>query len=849
MGSYLGHILIREGIISVNQLRAAIKEQKRTGRRLYRVLIDLGYASEQQLVDFLSKEYCFPIINLDEFEVDPVALNLIPKRIALRHNLVPINHLGSTLFVAMSDPSDLVTVDDLRFATGCDIKPVIAPEQAIKNTIEKYYSTENRLDEQKAEENSISEVEAKREDRESNAARSKWVEFIRQVEKSSHEARREREIVAVRSYAVPSPQDSNIAREKEELCPQASQEGEKEETLDLLSLFYRGEVEQQKEEGINHPTEQKEEIIGPSASTSQDVDSTAGEWESSRAWDEEESFKPDSLFYYATYIKIQEDVGPEVKKEDEKTLELSFASEEGKATYKEDGKLAFKARLETRQEECGFEPYSFSFYSTDVPEQEEKVASNAKMEEELELSAVSSQERVSLKKEKEMDFESPQDKGIESFNLPSYGGEPVREQERTVLEIEQKSVEASESGGFNFLEYESPCEFDSGETERGEPFKPNDHLSQKGDAPPPLIDRHSIQENVVVHKENAFSPYPEPREKEAKVPSDQGAILVIDDSPTIQKIVSITLERQGYRILIASDGMQALARFNEVVPDLIFLDIELPHMDGYQVCKVIKGNGLTKDVPVIMLFERDRFFDRVRGCMAGATNYITKPFQPATLLQAVEKHCRKRGAKQLHLKDKHTKSAPFSVEDIRVSDGKRGKSGLLAQDGEVLSQSEIEQSVVLQDRLILVLSKLEQLMVRLEKAYKQPILAIQLLSEIVNRVVEFSETVHGDDTETIHIAKALTRERDKYPMLQLLHTLENRVSVQTAMNLFNGWAGDQRDRKEIFSKICQGMISILESYCSLLSTFFRSSRMCDEWRGAYGVFLFDLKQVMNKIQF
>jgi type IV pilus assembly protein PilB len=138
MSSYLGHILIREGIISLNQLRAAIEEQKRTGGRLYRVLIDLGYVSEQQLVDYLSKEYCFPVINLDEFEVDPVVLNLIPKRNALKHNLVPVNHLGSTLFVAMSDPSDIVTVDDLRFATGCDIKPVIAPEQAIKNTIEKY---------------------------------------------------------------------------------------------------------------------------------------------------------------------------------------------------------------------------------------------------------------------------------------------------------------------------------------------------------------------------------------------------------------------------------------------------------------------------------------------------------------------------------------------------------------------------------------------------------------------------------------------------------------------------------------------------------------------------------------
>jgi hypothetical protein len=140
-------------------------------------------------------------------------------------------------------------------------------------------------------------------------------------------------------------------------------------------------------------------------------------------------------------------------------------------------------------------------------------------------------------------------------------------------------------------------------------------------------------------------------------------------------------------------------------------------------------------------------------------------------------------------------------------------------------------------------------MVQIENAYKQPILAIQLLSEIINQVVEFSETLQRADTEAVHLVKALARGRDTYPMLQLLHTQKNRLSVQTAANLFNGWAGDLRDRQDLFIQICRGMFSILESYLSLFATYVRSSRLRGHWGEAYNVFLGDLNRVMNKIQF
>jgi twitching motility two-component system response regulator PilG len=114
-------------------------------------------------------------------------------------------------------------------------------------------------------------------------------------------------------------------------------------------------------------------------------------------------------------------------------------------------------------------------------------------------------------------------------------------------------------------------------------------------------------------------------------------VLVVDDSPTIRKLVSVTLERQGYRVVTASGGVEAMGRLKEIVPDLILLDITMPHMDGYQLCRLIKGDELTRKVPVIMLSGKDGFFDKVRGRMVGASEYITKPFEPALLLQTVER--------------------------------------------------------------------------------------------------------------------------------------------------------------------------------------------------------------------
>jgi twitching motility two-component system response regulator PilG len=117
-------------------------------------------------------------------------------------------------------------------------------------------------------------------------------------------------------------------------------------------------------------------------------------------------------------------------------------------------------------------------------------------------------------------------------------------------------------------------------------------------------------------------------------------VLVIDDSNTIRRSAEIFLKQGGYDVLLAEDGFDALSKVNDHDPDLIFCDILMPRLDGYQTCAIIKRNTKFTGVPVIMLSSKDGLFDKARGRMVGSEAYLTKPFTKDQLLQAVEQHRR-----------------------------------------------------------------------------------------------------------------------------------------------------------------------------------------------------------------
>jgi twitching motility two-component system response regulator PilG len=112
-------------------------------------------------------------------------------------------------------------------------------------------------------------------------------------------------------------------------------------------------------------------------------------------------------------------------------------------------------------------------------------------------------------------------------------------------------------------------------------------------------------------------------------------VLAVDDSPIIRRLVKITLEREGYRIITAADGQEGLAKVISEMPDLVMLDISMPNMNGYQLCETIKTNQLTANIPVIMLSGRDEAADREMGRKVGSSGYIIKPFEPDELVMYV----------------------------------------------------------------------------------------------------------------------------------------------------------------------------------------------------------------------
>ena len=115
-------------------------------------------------------------------------------------------------------------------------------------------------------------------------------------------------------------------------------------------------------------------------------------------------------------------------------------------------------------------------------------------------------------------------------------------------------------------------------------------------------------------------------------------VLLVDDSRVVQKIVVMTLWRERIEVVTASDGLGALAGIADTQPDLMLLDILLPHMDGYQVCQVVRHHQDYRDLPIVLLSGKDSMVDRVRGRLAGSTDYISKPFDTAELVWTVKRY-------------------------------------------------------------------------------------------------------------------------------------------------------------------------------------------------------------------
>src|SRR5579872_1958170 len=142
MSQRLGDLLVKEKIITPEQLEQAIKVQKEQNCRLGSALVKLSFLTDEDVTNFLSRQYGVPAINLSYFEIDSSVVKLIPYDTAKRYQILPLSRVGASLTIAMVDPTNVFAMDDIKFMTGFNIEPVVASESAILEGIEKAYGTD-----------------------------------------------------------------------------------------------------------------------------------------------------------------------------------------------------------------------------------------------------------------------------------------------------------------------------------------------------------------------------------------------------------------------------------------------------------------------------------------------------------------------------------------------------------------------------------------------------------------------------------------------------------------------------------------------------------------------------------
>src|SRR6266513_4716443 len=139
MAVRIGELLLKEKLITPEQLQQALGQQKSNGGKLGYNLVKMGFVKDEQITALLSKQYGVPAISLAQFKIDPTIVKLVPTETARKYQMIPLSRNGSTLTIAMTDPTNVFAMDDIKFMTGFNVEPVVASESAIAEAISKFY--------------------------------------------------------------------------------------------------------------------------------------------------------------------------------------------------------------------------------------------------------------------------------------------------------------------------------------------------------------------------------------------------------------------------------------------------------------------------------------------------------------------------------------------------------------------------------------------------------------------------------------------------------------------------------------------------------------------------------------
>jgi len=473
----LAKLLVGKGLVSIDQIREAVEEQRSSGSGLGDSLVKLGHIPETELLESMGKYFGIPVMDLDSRSIEPEVLNLIPRGTAAEQSLIPVSLVGADLIVAVSDPSNILLLDDLGFITGKHIVPVIASERAIMAKITEYYG-----------EGDGREPESPGKLPRAGKARS-VEDLMRELEEFTGE-----KAAASGSETTDEPVGLDSDMSDEALSGEASAEQENSPAIDEAVFDLTGS-----EPDAANPT-----------------------------------FSGEALNVFTAPDSINETAPDELRES---------ASDPAEDEY-----------TERTDEEFG-------------------------------------------------------------------------------MNITRESTNGSAAG--DILLFENEGKLSTVPELSTEDFAEKPQITDISDTEQYLPDPED-KEATFAHEDTYSSDETAKTVPETKLP--KGSVLIVDHSATIRRVVALALEREGYKVYAAGNGMQALAALNDITPGLILVDINLPHMDGYQFCKVIKGHGLTREIPVVMMSGKLGMMDKMKGKMAGVSDYITKPFAAVDIVGAAEKY-------------------------------------------------------------------------------------------------------------------------------------------------------------------------------------------------------------------
>ncbi len=646
MNVKLAKLFVEKGYLSLDNLKVAVEDQKNNNKSLGEILITRGFITESQLVDLTNIDNQFSSVDLTKIDIPDAVIKSIPKDTSVENNLIPFALDGTLLSIAMIDPTNLVLIDELRFLTGYNIKPYIAEFSNIKNALKKYYDIQYEEVVQKVQ------PEQKPEDK---------VEAVQKIESeqkpqdkagfSTEQAPQQEQDQfqfsdQVDSQASADPKEEIKQAFQQEQKPQISdnQEQEKPQSTpnEITNVFAKDDTDVS---DIKEPSQSG--IDDLSSQSSNDLFQSPGQ----ETGDQKEtgdqnifqspSQQPVVGFHAAGDSEAVQNSEPDfsaVKDSSEQQLNV-FASNSSKESAEDlagDKTIELSLEAEELPEEVIESKEITDVFS--IPGQASKSA--------VEGSAVSAKTDDKPSQPSVSPQSSEQSKQTEDlFKIPEQDNAAISADQNLNAESDLRSLKEDSS-------YDNIESFNKSIDAEIESFDKNIDNKNSDQVSASSIDNEAVKADLkgLEPVESDLKEAEKPSENESVIPIREEhvkeapsaakpppTVLVVDDSPTVQKIVSVTLSRHGYNVEVTSNAMQALAKLNDFIPDIIFLDINLPHMDGYQLCKIIKGNDLTKEVPVVMLSGKDGFFDKMRGKMVGATDYITKPFEPSTLVSAIKK--------------------------------------------------------------------------------------------------------------------------------------------------------------------------------------------------------------------